>query len=351
MDRQVVSRFFLGANSPGGFKSLYDNFTDPSVDCLRILKGGPGCGKSTFMKRVGAAAEERGLSVEYIHCSGDPDSLDGVYIPALRLAYADGTSPHVIEPSFAGSEASYINFGAFYDLDMLRREREGIRLLTEGYKAQYNRAFRLLTGVSALAGGVTLSQESVLRAASRARALIRAQIRGEGSGGRSEKRFLSAYTCLGPMTLWDTVPQLAEKVFVLDNELGLGQLVAEAAAAEAESRGYGVIRCQSPLFPEKTEHVLIPELDTAFVTSSSRDAYPGGYARRLRLDSIPGREELAALRPGLKRRARLSAAVTQEAVEALREAKALHDELEKLYIPAVDFAGIDRLTQRCISAL
>ena len=140
MDRQVVSRFFLGANSPGGFKSLYDNFTDPSVDCLRILKGGPGCGKSTFMKRVGAAAEERGLSVEYIHCSGDPDSLDGVYIPALRLAYADGTSPHVIEPSFAGSEASYINFGAFYDLDMLRREREGIRLLTEGYKAQYNRA-------------------------------------------------------------------------------------------------------------------------------------------------------------------------------------------------------------------
>ena len=41
------------------------------------------------------AAEKKGLEVEYILCSGDPDSLDGVYIPALRLGYADGTAPHL----------------------------------------------------------------------------------------------------------------------------------------------------------------------------------------------------------------------------------------------------------------
>ncbi len=350
MAEQCSARFFLGANSPGGFRSLYDGFTDPGRDHLYILKGGPGCGKSTFMKRLGAAAEERGHSVEYIHCSGDPDSLDGVYIPALERAYVDGTSPHVIEPKFAGSEASYVNFGAFYDLDALKREREGIERFTRAYKAKYQRAFRLLSGAASLSGGVTLSEETLVKAAKRARGLIRAQIRGKGSG-RSVKRFLSAYTCLGPMALWETVPQLADRAYVLDNELGLGDLVVEAAATEAENRGYGVIRCQSPMFPEKTEHAVIPELKLAFITQSGEFRYPYEPTRHIRLDAIPSRDELASLRPTLRRQNRLRDAIIAEATGALKEAKALHDELEKLYIPAVDFAGIDKLTERCINSL
>ena len=59
-----------------------------------LLKGGPGCGKSTLMRRVGKAMEEHGLGVEYIQCSGDPDSLDAVHILALHAAVVDATAPH-----------------------------------------------------------------------------------------------------------------------------------------------------------------------------------------------------------------------------------------------------------------
>ena len=48
------------------------------------------------MRRVGQAAEERGYQVEYIVCSGDPDSLDGVVLPQLQTAIVDGTAPHVV---------------------------------------------------------------------------------------------------------------------------------------------------------------------------------------------------------------------------------------------------------------
>lgn len=350
MEKQTSTRFFLGANSPGGFHSLYDGFTDPKTDHLYILKGGPGCGKSTFMKRVGAAAEALGHSVEYIHCSGDPDSLDGVYIPALRLAYVDGTSPHVIEPRFAGSEASYVNFGAFYDTDRLSARREEIERLTKAYKARYQRAFRLLAGAAALSGSAPVSEETLFKAAKRARGLIRGQIRGKGSG-RSVKRFLSAYTCKGPMALWETVPELADRVYLLDNELGLARLLVEAAAAEAESRGFGVIRCQSPMFPDRTEHVIVPELGLALVSRTAALPYPYEPTRHLRLDNIPSREELSELRPTLRRVARLRGALIGEATLALAEAKSLHDELEALYIPAVDFAGIDKLTERAVERL
>ncbi len=78
------THFFLGANSAEGFYGLYDQLLDARLYDLIILKGTPGCGKSTFMRRVAAALEERGLETVYIHCSGDPESLDGVISPAIR---------------------------------------------------------------------------------------------------------------------------------------------------------------------------------------------------------------------------------------------------------------------------
>ena len=87
-------RYFLGANSPSGFYSLYDQLISPEeARAVYILKGGPGCGKSTLMRRVAAQAEEAGLDTEYILCSGDPDSLDAVVLPAKGVAIVDGTAP------------------------------------------------------------------------------------------------------------------------------------------------------------------------------------------------------------------------------------------------------------------
>lgn len=89
--------FFLGANSEEGFFSLYDQLLGGRLDDLMILKGGPGCGKSTFMRRVGAAMERAGERIVCINCSGDPDSLDGAIFLDRNAAIVDGTSPHVLE--------------------------------------------------------------------------------------------------------------------------------------------------------------------------------------------------------------------------------------------------------------
>lgn len=90
--------FFLGANSGEGFYSLYDQMLNGRYDDLLILKGGPGCGKSTFMRRMGEAMERAGERVVYINCSGDPDSLDGAIFLDRNTAVVDGTSPHGTAP-------------------------------------------------------------------------------------------------------------------------------------------------------------------------------------------------------------------------------------------------------------
>ena len=99
--------FFLGANSEEGFSSLYEQLLGGRFDDLLILKGGAGSGKSTFMRRVGAAAERTGERVVYINCSGDPDSLDGAIFLDRRAAIVDGTAPHVLEPSYAAACERY----------------------------------------------------------------------------------------------------------------------------------------------------------------------------------------------------------------------------------------------------
>ena len=82
---------FLAANTGLGFVSVYDGF--PPEDCfLHIVKGGPGTGKSGYMKAIREAARTRGLDTLSVLCSGDPDSLDGLWIPALKTASRGGIS-------------------------------------------------------------------------------------------------------------------------------------------------------------------------------------------------------------------------------------------------------------------
>ena len=89
MQAEAKVCFYLGANSPTGFYSLYDQLLEPEqAETIYILKGGPGCGKSSLMRRVAQAMEEKGASVEYIA------SLDAVVFPALNTAIVDGTAPH-----------------------------------------------------------------------------------------------------------------------------------------------------------------------------------------------------------------------------------------------------------------
>ena len=112
---------FLGANTPQGFISFFDELYNPYENCRAyIIKGGPGTGKSTLMKKVCAEAESRGYAVEKVYCSSDPDSLDGLIVPEVGVSIADGTSPHTLEPRFPGACENIINLGECWDKDSLR---------------------------------------------------------------------------------------------------------------------------------------------------------------------------------------------------------------------------------------
>lgn len=350
MQAEAKVCFYLGANSPTGFYSLYDQLLEPEqAETIYILKGGPGCGKSSLMRRVAQAMEERGASVEYIACSGDPDSLDAVVFPALNTAIVDGTAPHVVEPKYPGLVERYVNLGDCYDRAGLQPLRQELMGCMKGYKACYQRAYRCLTAAAQIGEdlrSLLLTPALEAKMAKRARGILSREVKkGDGEAGRAVQRFLGGVTWKGVLCQFETVDALCKRVYELADTYGLAHSMLTHLAAGALASGHDVIVCPSPLFPDRMEHLLIPSLSLAFVSASPSLPYPKRPYRRIRLDAMADAELLRRNKARLKFSRKVSAALVEEAVDSLAQAKAMHDELEGLYNPHVDFDRVYQTAQ------
>ncbi len=353
MKKPSQIRYFLGANSCYGFRSLYGGFCPAEEGCfLHVIKGGPGCGKSSFMRRIGAAAEERGLAVEYVLCSGDPDSLDGVFIPALSLGYVDGTAPHVIEATCPGCGGTYLDLGRFYNAAALRPNTNRIMDINRIYKALYSLAYEQIAAGGALLprrrGGLWGKEERE-KIEKKVAGFAKREFPVPGGKGKVREIFTGAVSCKGIISPAELLGEQCERLCLLDNELGLGHLYLELLLPKALETGVDVMVGRDALEPERIASLTFPELSLALCCGSPRDGTQELY-RHIRLDTLPDRRRMADLRPALRRSARLGRDCLAMAVDTLAEAKTLHDELEAVYNGFVDFDGVYSEADKHIAA-
>jgi MoxR-like ATPase len=93
-NKGTIKEVFPGGNTYKGFHSFYDYIiSNDEANRIFCIKGGPGVGKSSFMKSIAKEFVELGCDVELHHCSSDNNSLDGVVIKQAKVALLDGTAP------------------------------------------------------------------------------------------------------------------------------------------------------------------------------------------------------------------------------------------------------------------
>ena len=341
-------QFFLGANSAHGFSSLYDRWVDQSsLQGFYAIKGGAGCGKSTLMGRIAQQAEKAGWTVEYIRCSGDPDSLDGIYLPQKGVAMMDGTAPHCVDPIYTGATGHYVDLGAGYDRAALGAIRKEIIEATRAYRSYYPEASRCFSGAAASrrrAWTDLHTPQTLEKTEKRAAGLLaRERKNTRPAEGKRRLRFLGGPTCQGRLLLEGTVRALCQRGYEIRDDCGLAGILLKRLEEGFLAGGYDVISCLYPEQPDRLEHLLIPELSLAFLTGPLHELT--GF-RVIRTQSLV---EKSAWQEG-RRFLRLSNRVAQELMEEgmgyLAQAKARHDVLEELYHPHVDFSHCQEMTHR-----
>lgn len=340
----TVTNFFLGANSGGGFHSLFHQLTEDSDTYdLMILKGCPGNGKSTFMRRIGTALETAGADVEYIHCSGDPASLDGVLFPKLRCGVVDGTAPHVLEPVYPLAVQRYVDLSRFCDVMAAKAAAEEIRRYVSEADAADVRAGHALMAAVQIERGIRVEAAKALDAEKLVRrfaGITGRELRRKGQErGKIHRRFLGGPAADGCIWHFDSVEALCSKVYELDDSFGLAAEMLEKTCIDAAAKGWDVIACLSPAEPARVEHLLIPGLTLGFVTSRPGMRYPGTTYRRIRVDAMTEIDN----RGKLRFEAKLAAALKEEAIAALTDARNARRQMEEIYRPYVDFDGVEAL--------
>ncbi|MBQ6809381.1 MAG: hypothetical protein IJP09_01570 [Clostridia bacterium] len=346
MNGQTI-RTFLSANSANGFFSFFDEFLKGKH--AFVIKGGPGTGKSSLMKKLASAAVAKGNFTEYVYCSSDPDSLDGVYIYETETVFTDGTPPHVMEPKYPGVMGGIIDVGQFLSKKALDPAKEDILWLSGKIQVCYARAYRYLKAASCASSELRATAQRYLDSDAMLKyfqnLLPKIFREKKGDGGKTYVRFLSGITPKGFVTFKDTIYTLCADVFVVKDKYGIGAPVFEYVKKEAIDRGFDVYEFHAPLEPERITHVAIPQLDVAFVTSDKLTCFEARNARTVNLSRFIA-ETIDPEAKHAVAAAKLLKICLEEAVDSISTAKSYHDDLEEIYISAMDFAALDKFAEK-----
>ncbi len=400
---EFIKHYFACGNTAKGFQNFFASNLK-NLDKVFILKGGPGTGKSSLMKKVGTAVTNKGVPVEYIHCSSDPSSLDGIIIREIGIAIVDGTAPHVIEPTAPGAIEEYVNLGTAWNVDQLASHKNKILFLQSEISACYPKAYSCFSkalrihdewekiyinqmdftkanqftetvidqilgttyfdkkstimhrffGCSTPQGPLNYVQELIQDLS------IRYFIKGRPGSGKSTmlKKILAAAQTRGINTEvyhCSLDPDSLDMLLFPELDLcrpGSGKsTMLKKILAAAQTRGINTEVYHCSLDPDSLDMLLFPELDLCIFDSTAPHEYFPSKSTDIILDMYselitPHTDEDYALE--LTNLSKRYKAATSEATSHLAYAKYLHDDLERYYIAATDFTKINTITDTLI---
>lgn len=353
MAKPIVRKMFPGAVTSQGFYSYYNYIIEPDALHIFVIKGGPGVGKSTFMKKIAESMLKMGYDLEYHCCSSDNNSIDGLVIPSLRIALLDGTAPHIVDPKNPGAVDEIINLGEYWDESVIQKAKPKImhcnyqngRYFQAAYYALkeaqialeewefYVKEFQNWQAINQM----TLNVEKKLFSA------------GKGGNGKERHLFAWSHTPQGKVQYIDTLLNDISTLYTLEGQPGTGKSTfLSRIAGRAITYGLDVEYYHNILEPAKLDLIIIPELHLAMsVVSEPYEYTPKFSGQQITLDfdqsvNMVGLVNFASDIEDCRERVNKN---IERAINNSSRAKTTHDLLETYYVAAMDFPAIEKKRQ------
>lgn len=333
--------YFPGAITPFGFFSYYDYILKShEANRIIILKGGPGTGKSTFMRKVATHLLDLGYETEILHCSSDPNSLDGVCAREIGFLILDGTAPHIVDPKCPGAVDVIINLGECWDKEKIAKNKAEIIEIGEKNSSYYKDAYRYLSAAKKLKKQSEIVNMDLIE---QELEILKAKLSLEKTSkkmGNERKAFLSAITPLGRINYTNTFAKKAKCVYkVKEGSTKTAQVFMMRLADMLKCIGYDIRTFYCPMSPDdKIEHIYVNDVLFS-IENEYHNIVDDGHVIKFNDKEIDN-FDLEQYNLLLKR-----------AEDMIKSAKKLHDDLEQLYVPYMDFEKVEGLCNKVISSI
>ena len=280
----------------------------------------------------------------------------GAFLERSGICIADGTAPHVLEADLPGVRDSIVNTGDFWDEKALAAEADAVADLRKRIKHEYSSAYRALKGAERLkTDNFKIVDAGVKRDKLKAytQRLIRREIAFSANPSPYYyRRYLSGITPRGVLVFWNTVRALCDRVYVINDEYGVGRYVLEELRTAAVLRRQNAVVCLCPLYDgEVIEHLLLPDLRLAFVTSNAYHAFTDEPYKRINMQRFYDNDNVRSHRNRIRFNKKTASALIEKACETLEGIKIMHDNLEGYYTRSMDFSKLEGLTRSVIDRL
>lgn len=336
--------FFMATNTPDGFYSLFKELYDPYSDWkMYIIKGGPGTGKSTIIKAVAAQAELKGLFTEIIHCSSDPQSLDAVIIPEIKVAVADGTSPHIINPVFPGVCEHTVDLSCCWNSDLLKNDSSKIKMFYMTNSAAHKKCVKYLKAASLLNKEIRIYIDNIINYDKIERFALRfsdIHLNKNNESFHVKNRILNTITPEGIKLFTDTIDYYCDEVIIIKDSYYISDILLTSIYKNAANKKINTVICRNPMNPEnKISHLIFPDLRLGIFTSDYYLNIKGN--KTVSTTRFLNKDELNKIRNIILFLKKAENELITEAIESLKTAKSAHDILENYYINAMNFEKVN----------
>lgn len=350
-----IKNYFPGGNTPMGFFSYYEEALNrTSAKRCYLLKGGPGTGKSTLMKKVARYFSGKGENVDYLWCSSDPESLDAVILKDRKTAIVDGTAPHIMDPKYPGAVDEIVNLGSCWEKTGLCNNRENIIECSKSISDKYEIAYGYLKSAAAKQKAMHVFVEEkpfVSDAYLNIFETIKT-LKKEKRMGKNKNMFATAITPFGVIDHLNSLASGLNKIFLLRVPVGVEcNKVIENAGEMLLNAGYNTETYFCPIRPtDKREHLISEEAGIGIFTCNDYHGSElfdhGAYAHTIRPVAYKYFDDKNYFDLKVSADSDITACI-----EVLAEAKSAHDKLENYYIPHINHRRLNNITEELIAEI
>jgi len=339
--------FFASANTTKGFRNYFQQVFHPNrFEEIFIIKGGPGTGKSSFMRTVASWAEKKGYTVALFACSSDPLSLDAIIIHEKSIVILDGTSPHTTEPKYPGVVENIINTGLFWNTKKLLTHKKEIIHLIQEKSQSYKQAYRFLNAAGEIDEEIANIGEKALLSEKAERNIQRLtkRIFPQDKSFEEEIRLISSMNAEGHFCL-ETFQNASTEIYIIEDALFTAHTYLAEIYKSAKETKQTVYKSFSCRFPDKINALYFPKLGISFVIGEKN--YDMEDQKKtyhyINMHRFVDQEIIKQNRQKIRFGKKCADMLYNGAKDSFLLAKKHHEALEKIYISAMDFQDFSKM--------